>query len=198
YKAAAVDAVGIAIDSAATAVPIIPGGAGTIIKGIRGVDKALNVVQSGNKIDNAIDATNVARKADKVKDANSATKTVEFSGGTNKYVDDLSKVTGKGAKSRNKAVDSVLKEDFKDLNVTHKPQYSPYASTGVAKKDVGTHIGKKSFNSRNDLRNTIVHEELHHRWWKKGRYNHHPKDSASEKKFYNTINRYERMRGWKK
>lgn len=70
YLAAAVDAVGVAVDSAATAVPLIPGGAGTIIKGIRGVDKALNVVQSGNKIDNAVDATNVAKKADKVKDAN--------------------------------------------------------------------------------------------------------------------------------
>ncbi|WP_167298589.1 hypothetical protein [Sphingomonas leidyi] len=46
------------------------------------------------------------------------------------------------------------------------------------------------------MRNTIVHEELHHRWRSHGVYDHHPLGSAKEAKFYNTIERYEWMRGW--
>jgi len=43
---AAVDAVGIGLDSAAAAVPFIPGGFGTIIKSARAVDKAVDVIES--------------------------------------------------------------------------------------------------------------------------------------------------------
>jgi hypothetical protein len=124
---------------------------------------------------------------------------VESAGGTNKFVDNLSSVTGKGAASRNKAIDAVIKEDFQNLKFTHKPKYSPYANTGVAKQGVGTHIGKKKFSNKADLRNTMVHEELHHRWWKKGRPSphHSPDQYIPGEKFYNVIDRYEKMRGWK-
>jgi RHS repeat-associated protein len=56
YGAAAVDAVGTIIDTAAAAIPFVPGGAGTAIKVIRGTDKV-------------IDSANVARKSDKILDA---------------------------------------------------------------------------------------------------------------------------------
>jgi hypothetical protein len=124
------------------------------------------------------------------------TPAVEFAGGTQPFVADLSHVTGKAAVSRNRAIDAVIKEDFGGLNLTHKPQYSPFISQGVAMEGAGTHIGKNMFSSRAALRDTIVHEELHHRWWSRGVYNHHPAGSALETKFYNTIERYNRMRGW--
>ena len=113
------------------------------------------------------------------------------------YTPDLSHVTGKGARARNRAIEAILKEDFPDLKLTYKPKYSPFIRTGVAQKDTGTQIGKNMFSSREDLRDTIIHEELHHRWWKKGIFNHHPRNSYKEKKFYKTIAKYMRMRGWK-
>ena len=123
---------------------------------------------------------------------------LEFSGRRNQvYTPDLSNVTGKGANARQRAIDSILKEDFSNLNLTHKPEYSPHINTGVAKQNNGTQIGKNMFSSRNDLRNTIVHEELHHRWWKRGLKDHHPLGSAKEKRFYKTVDRYMKMRGWK-
>lgn len=123
------------------------------------------------------------------------TPAVEFAGGTQPFVADLSNVTGKVSVSRNRAIDAVIKEDFGGLNLTHTPQYSPFISQGVAMEGAGTHIGKNMFSSRAALRDTIVHEELHHRWWSRGLYNYHPAGSALETKFYNTIERYNRMRG---
>ena len=123
---------------------------------------------------------------------------VESSGRSSQtYTSDLSHATGKGSKTRQRAINSILKEDFSDLNLTHNPEYSPFIRTGVAKKDAGTQIGKNMFSSRNELRDTIIHEELHHRWWKRGLRNHHPPSSTREWKFYETIDRYKKMRGWK-
>ncbi|MEU1423622.1 RHS repeat-associated core domain-containing protein [Kitasatospora sp. NPDC005751] len=104
---------------------------------------------------------------------------------------------GKSSTSRTRALASVVAEDFKDLNFTYIPQYSPTANTGMAKKGVGTQIGRKRFSSRNDLRNTVVHEELHHRWYARGITGHHPRDgSGASQRFYDTVDRYMRMRGW--
>ena len=50
------------------------------------------------------------------------------------------------------------------------------------------------FSSRVDLRDTIIHEELHHRWWERGMYDHHP--IGNDEQFYKVIERYKRMRGW--
>lgn len=52
------------------------------------------------------------------------------------------------------------------------------------------------FVSRSELRDTIKHEEPHHRWWKRGIIDHHPKGSDKEGIFYETIRRYKTMRGW--
>lgn len=52
------------------------------------------------------------------------------------------------------------------------------------------------FVSRNELRDTIIHEELHHRWWERGIINHHPTGVDKEKLFYETIKRYKEMIGW--
>jgi len=51
--AAVLDAVGVVVDSAAAAVPFVPGGAGAIIKGVRAVDKAADAVQAADKVADA-------------------------------------------------------------------------------------------------------------------------------------------------
>jgi RHS repeat-associated protein len=68
--AAVLDAVGVVVDSAAAAVPFVPGGAGAIIKGVQAVDKAVDVVQN---IDKAGDA---AKAADRVVDAAKASDAI--------------------------------------------------------------------------------------------------------------------------
>ncbi|MGW3426746.1 DUF6531 domain-containing protein [Streptomyces melanosporofaciens] len=118
----------------------------------------------------------------------------------NVWTKDLSHVTGKTARSRNRAIDAMIREDFQHLRFTHRPRYSPWASTGIAKSNVGTQVGWKSFVSRDELRNTLVHEELHHRWYGRGipGGTHHPRDgSGMSAQFYETVDRYMRMRGWR-
>ncbi|MFT3857804.1 MAG: hypothetical protein QM742_10020 [Aquabacterium sp.] len=124
------------------------------------------------------------------------TAATEFAGGTQTFASDLSHVTGKAADARNRAIGAVIKEDFPNLNLTYTPEYSPFINQGVAQEGAGTQIGKNMFSSRADLRDTIIHEELHHRWWERGIYDHHPLGSDKEARFYETIERYNRMRGW--
>jgi hypothetical protein len=112
------------------------------------------------------------------------------------YVQDLSHVTGSAAASRNRAISAVINEDLPNLRLTFTPEYNPFIRTGIAQEGMGTQIGRNVFDSRQSLRNTIVHEELHHRWWARGKYNHHPRGSESEARFYETIRRYERLRGF--
>jgi len=123
---------------------------------------------------------------------------VENAGGSSPWTGDLSNVTGKAAAARNQAIDAVIAEDFADTRLTHRPQHSPFAATGVAKRGVGTQIGPKSFESRGALRDTIVHEELHHRWWERGIPSpHHAADAyVSDELFYEVLSEYKRMSGW--
>jgi hypothetical protein len=65
YLSATVDAVGVALDSAAAVVPFVPGGAGTLIKAGRLADKAVDaaeVVTTVNRLDNVTDTTTGAVK----------------------------------------------------------------------------------------------------------------------------------------
>lgn len=123
-------------------------------------------------------------------------RAVEFAAGRQAFTSDLSNVTGKAATARNRAINALIREDLGGVRFTHTPEYSPFIGHGVAMEGTGTQIGKQVFSSRAELRNTIIHEELHHRWWSRGVYDHHPAGSAMEIKFYKTIERYERMRGW--
>ena len=109
---------------------------------------------------------------------------------------DLSVASGKAAKARNKAINAAIREDLPHLNLSSSPQYSPFAAQGVAKRNQGTQIGKKAFVSRDKLVDTIVHEELHLRWWRKGiQGNHHSPDTyVPNELFYNVLSRYKRLR----
>lgn len=171
--------------SSATAAKYLP----TFSKALQTVSKALKLGrQKPNKLkrvlepDGTRDVPNAAKGGGRV---------LEFAGGRPQvFVDDLSHVTGRAAAARNGAIRASIAEDLPSLRLTHMPEYSPFINTGVAAR------GVKSFESRGALRNVIVHEELHHRWWSRGILDHHPVGSAKEAKFYETIRRYERMRGW--
>ncbi|MER5555865.1 putative T7SS-secreted protein [Streptomyces sp. NPDC002793] len=115
-----------------------------------------------------------------------------------RWTNDLSHVTGKTAQSRNRALAAIVAEDFESLRFTYTPQYSPFVGHAVASHGNGTQIGPSPFASRNELRTSLVHEELHHRWWNRGEFgSHHPRDgSGTSEKFYGTVDRYMRMRGW--
>ncbi len=142
----------------------------------------------------ADDAAGVAKQAT-IKGADD----IAFMGKGNwEYVPDLTHVTGKTAASRNRAIGTLIKEDLTNLRLTHQPRYSPFIPRGLAKKDMGTQIGYKSFSSRDDLRRVIVHEELHHRWFNRGipGPKHHSSDFVPDEKFYRVVERYFRMRGW--
>jgi RHS repeat-associated protein len=67
YGSAALDAVGVVVDSAAAAVPFIPGGAGAVIKAGRMAENAADVVGALNRSDNVVDAV---RATDTAADAN--------------------------------------------------------------------------------------------------------------------------------
>ena len=123
---------------------------------------------------------------------------IEEKPGGNTWASDLSHVTGSAAASRNRAISAIITEDFHDLRFTHIPAYSPWVSSGIARHGQGTHIGAEPFVNRAELRNTLVHEELHHRWWARGIYeSHHPRDgSGLSERFYDTVRRYQNMRGW--
>ncbi len=72
------------------------------------------------------------------------------------YASDLSHVSGSGASVRNRAIGSIIKEDFPNLNLTYKPEYNPFIRTGIAQEGAGTQIGKTNFSSRDSLRDVII------------------------------------------
>ncbi|WP_157770516.1 hypothetical protein [Corallococcus macrosporus] len=55
-------------------------------------------------------------------------------------------------------------------------------------------MGRGAFKSQRELIDTLVHEELHHRWFVRGVYGHH-KNPVLDQKFPNVVNSYMRMRG---
>ena len=56
--AALVDAGGLIIDMAAAVLPVVPGGAGTAIKAMRGADKALDAVNAVDNVSDVVKASN--------------------------------------------------------------------------------------------------------------------------------------------
>lgn len=60
YGWAAVDAVGLVVDTAALVLPVVPAGVGAVIKGARGVDTAVDAIQTVNQVSNAAQTANQA------------------------------------------------------------------------------------------------------------------------------------------
>jgi len=56
-------------------------------------------------------------------------------------------------------------------------------------------IRAKSFRTKSELIDTIIHEELHHRWWARGIIRHHPPGSEKEAAFYEEIESIKRDLG---
>ncbi|MBF6357668.1 hypothetical protein IU449_24490 [Nocardia higoensis] len=127
---------------------------------------------------------------------------LEHSGHTSRNawgeLDQIERATGSSSLARRRALEAILNSpDFNNFRFTHRPVYSPTVYSGMARQNTGIQIGRIPFSSRLELRRTIVHEELHHRWFARGRINHHPRDgNGTSKLFYDTVNRYLEFRGW--
>ncbi|WNG16934.1 RHS repeat-associated core domain-containing protein [Cystobacter fuscus] len=145
----------------------------------------------------ALRARNVVAD-ENIEAAMEGTTAAEASGGVGRnadFVSDLRHVSGRSAQVRNAWIQEILKKDIPNVRMTHVPQYNPFLSPfALAVQRKGTQIGKRSFASRRELIDTIVHEELHHRWWSRGIYGHH--SPALDDKFSATVKRYMRMRGF--
>lgn len=59
--AAIVDGVGVLLDAVAVALPVIPGGAGAAIKGVRAVDKVADVVSEGAKVEKVAESSKLGK-----------------------------------------------------------------------------------------------------------------------------------------
>jgi RHS repeat-associated protein len=66
YAGAAVDAVGVVVDTAAAVTPGVPGGAGTAIRATRGAEKAREVLQANQAAGRAAEAATKARMGDRL------------------------------------------------------------------------------------------------------------------------------------
>jgi hypothetical protein len=101
--------------------------------------------------------------------------TVEGSGGATEFVEDLSHVTGRTTQVRNAWIEETKARVLRNVRFTFQPKYNPFITKGygVAKPFTGTQIGPKAFATEKELVDTLVHEELHHRWFARGVFNHH-------------------------
>ncbi len=120
----------------------------------------------------------------------------EGAGGAIEFAADLSHVSGRTAAVRNAWIQETMARDLPGVRFTHTPQYNPFIKQGfgVAQEGVGTQIGPKAFGSQGQLTETLVHEELHHRWWSRGIYDHHA-NPVLDTRFESIVQRYMRMRG---
>jgi RHS repeat-associated protein len=121
---------------------------------------------------------------------------VEGAGGATVFTPDLTHVTGRTAAVRNAWIQETMERELAGVKFTHPPKYSPFIRRGfgVAQEGAGTQVGSKAFKSQRQLVETLVHEELHHRWWARGVYGHHA-GPVSEAKFEQIVQRFLRMKG---
>ncbi|MBZ9715041.1 polymorphic toxin-type HINT domain-containing protein [Deinococcus multiflagellatus] len=120
--------------------------------------------------------------------------------GPQTYTADLSNTTGRAAANRNKIIAALIEEDLPGIRFTFVPQYSPFIRTGIAQQGAGTQVDKLAFGSRATLIDTLIHEELHHRWWARGvpspHHSYRGVESPADQRFCDTIDRYRRLKGW--
>lgn len=109
------------------------------------------------KVDKLADAMNLI---DKLYDAGTGMKRLDNALDATKV---MSHLTGKSTKTRNRAIDAVIEEDFSSLNLSHKPVYNKFSSSGVTRPGEGIQFGRNSFMNCSTLRDTLIHEELHNR-----------------------------------
>jgi RHS repeat-associated protein len=132
--------------------------------------------------------------------------------GFSRWVHDLGGHTGRSTRYGNRAIQEVIRKDLANLKLNTIPEFNSRLDVGglASKFEMRTQIGKSALTSRQELVKTIVHEELHLRWNKKGwsdLYHHNPNLSDvpyendlglkyRDMKFYATLARYDKLRGF--
>ncbi|MEI6528082.1 MAG: RHS repeat-associated core domain-containing protein [bacterium] len=89
----------------------------------------------------------------------------------------------------------VIKSDFSGLSFMQPPEFAPALSQlGLSQIGAFSKIGPRAFKSLGALRETLLHEELHHRFWKRGIPSpHHP---IMEEYMRKVLIRYYLKKGW--
>lgn len=98
------------------------------------------------------------------------------------------------------AVDEVVAGDLGGVKFTAEPQYDPALTTygeavqGNRFVPAQTRVGQRATQSVGHMRETLLHEELHHRLWKRGVPSpHHPSKDAYLK---SVLIRFFKKKGW--
>ena len=127
--------------------------------------------------------------------ANSARVELAAAPKSRDFVPDLSHVTGKTAQVRAAVIEHLSSQELSGVRLTHVPEYNPFLEPfGIAKEGVGSQLGPLAFQSRANTVETIVHEELHHRWWARGIVDHHAIPEL-DARFEAVVQRFLRMKG---
>ena len=110
--------------------------------------------------------------------------------------------------ARSRVINNIMEQDFPKLQLRagQYPVYDPELPLSMyseATKEGAIKIGPLAFESKNpllEIREGIVHEELHHRLWfdRHIPYKlHHPEPNPYVGPFQRDVDRYMRFRGWK-
>ena len=104
----------------------------------------------------------------------------------------LAAASGRTSVVRNAWIAEAIRRYLPNLRFTFRPRFSPYLEPfGVSVYRRGTQLGRLAFASTRELVDTLVHEELHHRWWSRGiKEAHHVGQLAA--RFELTLERYKR------
>jgi RHS repeat-associated protein len=118
---------------------------------------------------------------------------------TRDYVPDLaSRTTGRTAQVRNAIIEDIASKELRGVKFTAKAEFSPFLEEmGVSQEGVGSQVGSLPFNSANprtEVAGTMIHEELHQRWWARGMSDHHGPELNH--RFEKTIDRFGKRKGW--
>jgi hypothetical protein len=123
----------------------------------------------------------------------------EYAGGikTRDYVPDTTPFSGRTTAIRNLMIKEVISRNFEGVRFTYVAEYNPILQPfGIAQENTGSQIGPRGFQSMKALYDTIIHEELHHRWWARGISDHHEDSPKKDQLFEYTIYRYLNRRGF--
>ncbi len=160
YWDAALDAVGVVVDTAAAIVPFVPGGVGTGIKVMRGADKVVDVAQAANK---ANDVRSAAKVTIEARDGARLAKKAEKYGGEEQrdiLAKQIKNTRDKAKGKSNKAQDTALKEAKGEVDGFHKMRNEGYDLQDLEIKNKSGH-GLDQVYKHKDTGEYAINEAKH-------------------------------------
>jgi hypothetical protein len=132
-----------------------------------------------------------------------AEPTIEFSlPKTRQYLPDATlRATGRTSQVRQAIMEDIAAKELAGVKFTFKTEYNPLLKPmGIAKGGVGSQVGPLPFaasNPRTEVAGTMVHEELHQRWFTRGIPSPHHEGEMG-RIFRSIMRRFGKRKGWPK